>query len=123
MFPDIGKAKAAIICGILALFVLTGCGTRYHIEKKLDGTIVADTRSSRSYQYFDLAYNPTTGMFRVIAVGVTDDTAKIVEVAVGSLENIVVSSLQMPGQNSSHEEWDAYFQKHNAAVNEAIKTN
>jgi hypothetical protein len=111
MFPDIGKAKAAIICGILALFVLTGCGTRYHIEKKLDGTIVADTRSSRSYQYFDLAYNPTTGMFRVIAVGVTDDTAKIVEVAVGSLENVATGYLKAvaptwPG--ATEKDWELY---------------
>ena len=95
---DVNVIKGAMVFIILAatisiLMLLSGCGTRYHIEKKTDGTIVADTRSSRSYEYFDLAYNPDTGQFRVIAVGVTDDTAKIVEVAVGSLENVATGYL------------------------------
>jgi hypothetical protein len=87
------KGLCIVALVMLIVVLIAGCGTHYHIEKKLDGTIVADTRSSRSYQYFDLAYNPETGMFRVIAVGVTDDTAKIVEVAVGSLENVATGYL------------------------------
>jgi hypothetical protein len=103
--------KTVIIASILALFTLTGCGTHYHIEKFADGRIVADTRSSRSYEYFDLAYNPDTGMFRVIAVGVTDDTAKIVEVAVGSLENVATGYMGLmaptwPG--ATEKDWELY---------------
>jgi hypothetical protein len=79
MLPDADKMKTVIICGILALFILAGCATTIHVEKKPDGTIVMDSSSTREYEYFEILYDPTTGYFKLIAVGVTDDSSETVQ--------------------------------------------
>ncbi len=74
-----------VVAMITALLLSAGCATTYDLEvKKTDGTYVkAHSRSFRKAALFELVYNPTTGVFKVVAVGVTDDTAEVVKAAVG----------------------------------------
>ena len=67
---------------ILAVLFLVGCKTTYHVEVQPDGTVIADTSSSREYDYFSMTFNPATNQFEVIAIGVTDDTSEIVKAGI-----------------------------------------
>jgi hypothetical protein len=69
-----------ILTAILALLVM-GCATKYSLQIDPDGTVKAKSSSYREYAYFNMIYNPETGYFEVVAVGVTDDTSEVVTAA------------------------------------------
>ena len=92
-----------IAVAMILIILMAGCATTYSMTITKDPVteritkVEAQTRSFREAAMFRLIYNPTTGYFEILAVGVTDDTSEVVGKAVGVVGDVAKAAINPVG--------------------------